>query len=208
MEGGNQCPFLSQQRDHLSPVLTKFIKFYQSFLWFFFRIEELSWSEFFTAESVGQIYKGLPDDLPRSQCRKEDSLRTSCSLELGFMTISLATLFQWLNTLSVKHLFLIWFSSELPLREVHSISSCPVTGHQREEISTFPSTALLEEVEDWDEVFPQPFLLQAPTDQVTLAASPCLSPSWSTCSECSLTVSCPSYIKDNNINVKSLEQFV
>lgn len=131
---------------------------------------------------------------------------SSCSLELGFMTVSLATLFQWLSTLSVKHLFLVWFWSELPLMELHSISSCPVTGHQRE-ISTFPSTALLEKAEDWDEVFPQPFLLQAPTNQVTLAASPCLSPSWSTFSECSLIVSC-SYIEDNDMNVISLEKFV
>lgn len=124
------------------------------------------------------------------------------------MTISLGTPFQWLTTLSVKHLFLIWFWSELPLMELHSISSCPITGHQTEKISTFPSTAFLEEDEGWDGVFPHLFLFQAPTNQVTLAASYCLSPSWSTFSEWSLIVSCSSYIKDSNINVKSLEQFV
>ena len=44
--------------------------------------------------------------------------------------------------------------SELPLMQLHSISSCPVSGHQGEEISTSPSAAPLEEVLDCDEVAP------------------------------------------------------
>ncbi|KAK4806763.1 hypothetical protein QYF61_005559 [Mycteria americana] len=51
--------------------------------------------------------------------------------------------------------------SELPPTQLHSISSCPIAGHQREEISTSPSTAPLEEVVDCNEVTPQPSLLQA-----------------------------------------------
>ncbi|KAK4807107.1 hypothetical protein QYF61_018448 [Mycteria americana] len=51
--------------------------------------------------------------------------------------------------------------SELPLRQLHSISSCPIAGHQREEISTSPSPAPHEEVVDCNEVTPQPSLLQA-----------------------------------------------
>jgi len=48
------------------------------------------------------------------------------------------------------------FHSELPLMQLHSMSLCPVTGRQREEISHYPSAALLEEVVDCDEVTPQP----------------------------------------------------
>lgn len=45
--------------------------------------------------------------------------------------------------------------SEFPLVKLHSVSSCPVTGHQRKEISTSSSAALLEEVADCDEVISQ-----------------------------------------------------
>jgi len=38
----------------------------------------------------------------------------------------------------------------------HSNSSCPIAGHQREEINTSPSAALLEEAVDTKEVMPQP----------------------------------------------------
>lgn len=48
--------------------------------------------------------------------------------------------------------------SQLPLMQLHSISSCPIAGHQREEIGTTHSTALLEEAEDYDEITPQPLL--------------------------------------------------
>ena len=51
--------------------------------------------------------------------------------------------------------------SELPLTQLHSICLCPIIGHQREEISTSPYTALLEEVVDCDAITPQPSLLQA-----------------------------------------------
>ena len=34
--------------------------------------------------------------------------------------------------------------SELALTQLHSIPSCPIAGHQREEISTSPSAAPLE----------------------------------------------------------------
>jgi len=44
---------------------------------------------------------------------------------------------------------------ELPLMQLHSVSRCLITGHQREEISTSPSAASLEEVVDCDEVTPQ-----------------------------------------------------
>ncbi|KAK4818862.1 hypothetical protein QYF61_020081 [Mycteria americana] len=42
--------------------------------------------------------------------------------------------------------------SELPLMQLHSISSCPIADHQREEISTSPSVDPLEEVVDCNEV--------------------------------------------------------
>ena len=42
--------------------------------------------------------------------------------------------------------------SEHSLVQLHSVSSCPVAGHQREKISTSPSTSPLEEVVDWSEV--------------------------------------------------------
>ncbi|KAK4825531.1 LOW QUALITY PROTEIN: hypothetical protein QYF61_000108 [Mycteria americana] len=42
--------------------------------------------------------------------------------------------------------------SELALTQLHSISSCPIAGHQREEISTSPSAAPYEEVVDCHEV--------------------------------------------------------
>ena len=51
--------------------------------------------------------------------------------------------------------------SELPLTELHSISSCLITGHQRAEINISPSTAHLEEIVDCHEVTSQPSLLQA-----------------------------------------------
>lgn len=34
------------------------------------------------------------------------------------------------------------------LTQLHVISSCPVTGHARKEISTFPSTSTCEDTED------------------------------------------------------------
>jgi len=49
---------------------------------------------------------------------------------------------------------------ELSLTQFHTISMCPVAGHQREEISRSPSAAPLEEAADCDEVTPQPSLLQ------------------------------------------------
>jgi len=42
--------------------------------------------------------------------------------------------------------------SQLPLTQLHSISLRPVAGHEREEISTSPSTAPLEEGVGCDEV--------------------------------------------------------
>ncbi|KAK4806146.1 hypothetical protein QYF61_001069 [Mycteria americana] len=54
-----------------------------------------------------------------------------------------------------------YVQSELPLTQLHSISPCPIAGHQREEISTSPSAAPLEEAVGCDEVTPQPSLLQA-----------------------------------------------
>jgi len=49
---------------------------------------------------------------------------------------------------------------ELPPMQLHSISSCAVAGHQREDIITSPSAAFLEEGVDWDKNTPQPSLLQ------------------------------------------------
>ena len=51
--------------------------------------------------------------------------------------------------------------AELPLMHLQFISSCLIAGHQREEISTSPTAATLEEAADCDEVTPQPSLLQA-----------------------------------------------
>lgn len=51
--------------------------------------------------------------------------------------------------------------SELRLTQLHSLSLCPVSGHQREEISTSPSAAPLEEIIDCDEFTPKPSFLQA-----------------------------------------------
>jgi len=45
--------------------------------------------------------------------------------------------------------------------KLHSISSCPITGHQRAEIITSASAAPFAEAVDCDEVTPQPSLLQA-----------------------------------------------
>jgi len=42
--------------------------------------------------------------------------------------------------------------SELPLMQLHSISSYPIAGHQREEISTSLSASPLDEVVDCDGV--------------------------------------------------------
>lgn len=50
--------------------------------------------------------------------------------------------------------------SELSLKQLHSIYSCPITDHQRGEISSLPSADTLEEIIDCDEVIPQPSLLQ------------------------------------------------
>ena len=44
---------------------------------------------------------------------------------------------------------------ELPLTQLHPVSSWPIAGHQREEISTFPSAACLEDFVDCDEVTQQ-----------------------------------------------------
>lgn len=75
-----------------------------------------------------------------------------------------------------------YVQSEIPPMQFHSISSCPVVGHQRE-MNTFPSTAL-EEVSDCDKVPPSSFSSPTWTNQVTSAAPlkfyPWdLSPSWS-----------------------------
>ena len=51
--------------------------------------------------------------------------------------------------------------SELPLTQLHSISLCPITGHQREGISICPSAASLKGSVDFHKVTPQPSLLQA-----------------------------------------------
>ena len=44
------------------------------------------------------------------------------------------------------------FQPEIPLAQLHSIPSCPIAGHQREEISTSISADPLEEFVDCDEV--------------------------------------------------------
>jgi len=51
--------------------------------------------------------------------------------------------------------------SELSLAQLHSLSSCPIAGHQGEEISISSSRVPGEEVVGCDEVIPQPSLLQA-----------------------------------------------
>lgn len=50
--------------------------------------------------------------------------------------------------------------SELPRMQFHSISLCPMAGHQKEAVSTFPSSAHLEESTDCNEVTPQHCLFQ------------------------------------------------
>ena len=47
--------------------------------------------------------------------------------------------------------------SELLVTQLHSFSLSPVAGHQREEISSSPSAAPLEEAVDCHEVTPQSF---------------------------------------------------
>lgn len=50
---------------------------------------------------------------------------------------------------------------ELSLRQLHSVCSCPITNHQRGEISSLPSAHTLEETVDCHELISQPSLLQA-----------------------------------------------
>lgn len=81
---------------------------------------------------------------------------------------------------------------ELPLALLHSISSCPTTGHQREETSPSASTALLEENVGFDMGASQPSLLQTQqSKQPQLLLWP--SKAWSPSSGHTLIVWCPSY---------------
>ena len=88
--------------------------------------------------------------------------------------------------------------SELPLTQLHSLSPCHASGHQREEISTSTSTSPLEEDVDCDDITPLPSLLQAEQTKWPSAA-PCrscpweFSPSWSPSSGHTLIVWCPSH---------------
>lgn len=86
---GNQCPFLlSRQRDHLPPPIpTIFIKILQRPFWTILQEYRTELVPVFIPESVDQIYKlflcslylvfFIPEDLSRSQCKKQGSLRTS-----------------------------------------------------------------------------------------------------------------------------------
>lgn len=82
-------------------------------------------------------------------------MSTRCTLKHCAVTTFLGILFQWPTTLSVRNLFL---TSKL---NCPNAALCPATGHQREEVNTFPSSVPLKEAVDFDELPPQPFLLRA-----------------------------------------------
>ena len=62
--------------------------------------------------------------------------------------------------------------SELPLMQLYTISTCPITGQQKQ-ISTSPSAAPLEEVVDCDEVpaKPQPCPMQGSAERPALGSA-------------------------------------